>query len=334
MTMILPIYPIPAVYLPVGNHTLNNVEPRNLHMALDLNATLGDALFCVTLMAADTGKIATTGTLLKAMDIEPTYDPLEPEKLRRITVYCQAQGVVEICSIENPEAASREQRLKRPSEYLKGRVRIKISEGDTSEQIQDWKDQLSTDFRLLKTMYELGIWGKDEMPPNSMSNLAKALPEDLWKEGYDDISTNIWHAAQVWQSLCLTIQAGKQQLLNSDRNELMVEAATKNGGPLKLPIHLVDLELPDRRRVQDLETKAEESFLQLNLDPTLDFLALLSLDSLRDQLQWLGEMISRERQRMEQAALEYTTGSVDDDEDIEPEEQGAPKGAWFNDDLW
>ncbi|CAJ1947347.1 unnamed protein product [Cylindrotheca closterium] len=348
--MTVPIYPIPAVYLPIGNHTLNNVEPRNLQMALDLNVSSNTPpLFCVTLMAADTGKIATTGTLLRVTDMEAAYDPLLGDDgdgnkvIRRITVYCQSEGVVDICGIDNPEAACRKQRLMRSSEYLKGPVRIRQQERfatTNGEKLQneDILNQMSTDFRLLKTMYELGIWAH-EMPPNALVNLAKALPDDLIVEKDSNDSTNIWQAAQVWQSLCLTIQAGRQQLLNSDRNELMVEAATKNGGPLKLPIHLEDLDLPARRRVQELETKAEQDFLQLQLDPVLDFLALLSLDSPETQLKWLGEMVARERRRMEQAALEYTTsGSLDEELDdtieLQEQERTPQKGAWFDDDLW
>ena len=49
----VPLYPMPAVYLPTGqgtNYTLNNVEPRNLQMALDLQLqsvnTAGTLLLC------------------------------------------------------------------------------------------------------------------------------------------------------------------------------------------------------------------------------------------------------------------------------------------------
>ncbi|KAL3929986.1 MAG: hypothetical protein SGBAC_011970 [Bacillariaceae sp.] len=336
-------------------------------MALDLNMSQ-TPLFCVTLMAADTGKIATTGTLLRVIDMEAVEDPLFAEdaaasnKFQRITVHCRSEGVVDICGIDNPEAASRKSRLMRSSEYLRGPVRMRkrLLEATTTSapaaaaaaalrRLEAIKSQIRQDFRLLNTMYELGIWAH-EMPPNALVNLAKAMPSEneLFRQEETSIgneSSTIWQAAQVWQSLCLTIQAGRQQLLNSDRNELMVEAATQNGGPLKLPIHLEDLDLPARKRVQELETKAERAFRELQLDPTLDFLALLSLDSHEEQLKWLGEMVSRERRRMEQAALDYTTaGSIDGDllleeeekdTDLELQEQGtAPKGAWFDDDLW
>ena len=59
------------------------------------------------------------GTVLKIVDIAKQ----EGEgQLIRIVVTCQPQKVVEICSIENPTAASYDQRLRRSPGYLEARV--------------------------------------------------------------------------------------------------------------------------------------------------------------------------------------------------------------------
>jgi hypothetical protein len=180
------------------------------------------------------------------------------------------------------------------------------------------------DFNSVKTMYQLGIWSH-EMPPNALTNLASAMP--TWTEEILDDAT-IWEMAQIWQSLCLTIREGRQQLLNSDRNELMVSAASKKGGPLKLPIHLEDLEPEDRRSVQDLEVQAQREFWKLEIEPCLDFLIMMSLDSEEEQTKWLANIISRERKRLELAAQDCT-GSEMKEEEVQPN-----KGAWFDDAMW
>jgi hypothetical protein len=352
-TITIPIYPIPAVYLPYGKHVLNNVEPRNLQMALDLNATKSSTstgktdptLFCVTLAAADTGRIATVGTLLQIEDMVPTYDPLDPSKLIRMTVHCQAKGVVEIETIVHPVTS--QQKLLQSSTYLQGRVRI-LTPSPSTDDVKPPKrllHQMNEDFQLLRTMYNLGI-GSQDLPPKALVNLALAMPQDLLLISDDDDDDDdgkdhkngIWQAAQIWQSLCLTIREGKEQLLQSDRNEWMVAASTstQGGGPLRLPIHLEDLSIQERRRVQDLEVQAQTDFVALELDPCLDFLALMSLDTDHERWNWLATMISRERLRTEQAARQYISSSGEEEEKDEPfamKEQPRP-GAWFNDELW
>jgi len=321
---VIPIYPIPALYLPYGNHTLNNVEPRNLKMALDLNCTT-DKLFCVTMVAADSGRISRFGTLLRINELEPTYDPYDNTTLIRITVYCQSEGIVEICDIQNPEAASRKQRLLKSPEYLKGRVvRRNDSLGTSSSFSKEVISKMIQNFNLIKTMYKMGICSK-EMPLNSLTNLASAMPS--WTES-ELLESNIWKVAQIWQSVCLTIQEGRQQLLNSDRNEFMVAAASKKSGPLKLPIHMEDLEPQDRQYLQELEVRAQREFWELKMDPCLDFLAMMSLDTDEERISWLSHLISRERERLDIAAKQFTPVK------IEKKEEQSRKGAWFNDDLW
>ena len=149
----VPIYPIPAVYLPYGNHTLHNTEPRNLKMALDLNETTSNKLFCVTLSAADTGRIATTGTLLQATELEPRYeyDDQGNTNLKRITVYCQSMGIVEICSVTDP--VTLEQKVLRSSNYITGRVRRRPQSLATTNvttddnTIQQLQSQIQDDIR-------------------------------------------------------------------------------------------------------------------------------------------------------------------------------------------
>lgn len=356
LTSLMPLYPLSATYLPVQgiNFTLNNVEPRNLQMALDLMDDDDDdsnddskgkgnnhQCFCAVLCASDTGRIASVGTVLKILDIAKQE---RDGQLIRIVVTCQAQGVVEICSIDNPNAASYEQRLRRSPEYLNARVRPlppQPTKGDDSNMdAPRIMSQLVEDFELVKTMYQLGVWSH-KMPPQALVKLADALPtwttttmtmttttSDLESDD-DDNDQAFWNAAQVWQSLCYTVRHGRQMILSADRNELMVAAACEKGGPLKLPIHMEELDPVARRTIQTMEVQAQEEFIDLGLDPCLDFQAMISLASRAERLQLLSQLVSRERRRLEIVAQQVHPSI----ETNEPAEE-PPKGAWFNDGVW
>ena len=333
-SMLMPLYPLSATYLPVRgtNFTLNNVEPRNLQMALDLmdddhsndSKGEGNKCFCAVLCASDTGRIASVGTVLKILDIAKQE---RDGQLVRIVVTCQPQQAVEICSIENPTAASYEQRLRRSPEYLKARVRplqphTKAGQSSTDARIMS---QLVEDFGLVKTMYQLGV-GSHKMPPQALVKIADALP--IWTTSdFESGDQAFWNAAQVWQSLCYTVRHGRQMILSADRNELMVAAASEKGGPLKLPIHMEELDPDARRKIQTMEVQAQVEFFDLKLDPTLDFQAMISLASRVERIQLLSQLVSRERRRLESVARQ--TKPIETNEPEEP-----PKGAWFNDGAW
>jgi hypothetical protein len=347
--MIVPIYPIPAVYLPYTNHTLNNVEPRNIQMALDLNQTDNkNKLFCVTMRATDTGRISKRGTLLRMVGMQPTYrqESLQDtsisaanKMLSRIMVSCEALGTVEIHSIENPQAAAPLQRLRRSAEYLWGRVTIidKREEADVDHTDSTILQQLAADLTHIKNMYELGIGSQGTTSTMALRDLSAAIPS---RESIQRLS--LWEIAQLWQSVCETIRAGRQAILTADRNEFLVDAACRKGGPLKLPVHPEDLEPEDRQRLTKWETQVQNAFYNLQLDPCLDFLPLQSMDSDTERWQWLTKLIARERQRLEEAATLFQSTCSDSDDDfmsIDPlldPIQGEPvrKGAWFDDGVW
>ena len=78
-------------------------------------------------------------------------------------------------------------------------------------------------------------------------------------------AAEFWRVAKVWQSLCETVREGKQLALVADRNELLVAAAIrKGGGPLKLPVHVEDVDPMDRMRVQALELRAQERWFDMS----------------------------------------------------------------------
>ncbi len=117
----------------------------------------------------------------------------------------------------------------------------------------------------------------------------------------------------------------------SDRNELLIDAAIAKGGPLNLPVHVEDLLLEDRQKVQELEVLAQQQWLSLQLDPTMDFQVLLSLETYEKRLQYFASMVHRERTRLERLLQVDQNGKKDVDKKTE---KVPNKGAWFDDSAW
>eukprot|EP00521_Asterionellopsis_glacialis_P010027 CAMPEP_0195289168 /NCGR_PEP_ID=MMETSP0707-20130614/5557_1 /TAXON_ID=33640 /ORGANISM="Asterionellopsis glacialis, Strain CCMP134" /LENGTH=506 /DNA_ID=CAMNT_0040349141 /DNA_START=166 /DNA_END=1686 /DNA_ORIENTATION=+ len=378
----MPIYPLGACYLPYPDtiHTLHNVEPRNIQMALDLTTVTEesphkkkddstsspfpfrqqqqqwkDSKFCVVLRAADTGRIASVGTVMNIVSIEPQYDPHRRRRMEedssssssseekdnhnhnniqdiiRIIVKCRAEPeLVDIIHIENPNASSRQSRLVRSPEYLVAHCRSRRSQrqsrkdddhddanananvhpDDTHRQTTEKQlmSQLIDDYMEVRSLYLQGH-GSHDLPPFAQEQLRTHLPEltmttttttttTTKNDDYEDTNTKFWEIAQIWQTLCYTIREGKQINLSSDVNEIMIDAAMRLGGPLKLPVHVEDLPPEARYQVSEMERLAQAEFLALRLDPCLDFQRLLSTPPLLPRLEMLSTMIQRERQRL------------------------------------
>ena len=305
---VLPLYPLPTVYLPGHNYTLNNVQTRNLQMALDLSV---GGRFVSVLRTIDTGRLAAVGTVLEILELDPQYR--EDGVLRRIVVTCHATEVVRIQSVVNPEALELSHQLRNPYEYASCTVEPVSSEDGTVE------EGILDDYREVRDLYMSGVgthdddhWLRQQLTPST-------FPEA--------VSHSFWETAHLWQTLCATIRTGYQLRLQSDRNELLIDAALRKGGPLELPIHLEDLDPEDRRPVYALEQRLQQEWIETGLDPCLDFQRILQGPH-RSEV--LANLIRRERGRLERLAeqtQELTTSSVD---------QFSPpgKGAWFDDSLW
>jgi hypothetical protein len=157
--------------------------------------------------------------------------------------------------------------------------------------------------------------------------------------------TEFWSMVQLWQTLCETVRTVYEMILMADRNEYMVEATLRAGtGPLQLPIHIEDLLPSDRRYIEQMERTKHQQWVELQLDPCIDFQILLSLSNDRDRFYYFAQMITRERQRLEdmiQRSAATTTADKmapnNDEVDMRTEKDSATsirKGAWFNDEYW
>lgn len=322
----MPLYPIGATYLPSKTtHYLNNMEPRNVQMALDLARLPTDRRFCVVLSAADTGRIASVGTVMTVVDIDVQRVEQEALMIQKIRVTCRPVATVDVISIVNPQAASWESRIKKSPEYLKAMVRYRCDAVDKVG-LSPLVTEILENYNAVRDMYVSGI-GTQNLPPFAVKVLKEALPEWTAASFGDDVL--FWVALEQWQTLCNTVRESQQMTLSTSRNEIMVAAASAKGGPLKLPIHEADLPPDVRRQLQQLEVQAQKGFTEIGMDPCLDFQILLSLPSYTEKLQFLLTMISRERQRLQNLSIESSTFVSATSVQSQPR-----KGAWFDDSAW
>jgi hypothetical protein len=89
-----------------------------------------------------------------------------------------------------------------------------------------------------------------------------------------------WTMVENWQVLCYTIREYKKSMLLMNINELMIDAASKKGGMLSLPIKLKDLPTNVQSEVYRMEQDCNEDYLNCGMEPVLHFQVLLSLASL------------------------------------------------------
>eukprot|EP00978_Attheya_sp_CCMP212_P002395 scaffold4893_cov58-Attheya_sp.AAC.1 len=305
----LPLYPLGASYVPSGAlQKLNNVEPRNIRMAQDLKEKKWDGRFCVALMASDTGRVATVGTVMRIVEMDEQYG--YDGTLSRIVVQCIAEELVEIVSLENPEAWKKEKRLLKSNEYLVARVRSmpkEKSSGNDQENddgvcVDSYEahhivQELIDDYEAVRSMYcnTQGV-ADTELPPFAV-DAVKKLP--AWNLTELSDSKQFWKAAEIWQTLCYTVREGHKSTLHANINEIMISEAIKKGGPLKLPVHRTDLSRDIQQRLERMEEEAAREFIELGLDPCLDFQALISTPTHKDRLRILKKMVASERQRLE-----------------------------------
>ena len=205
---------------------------------------------------------------------------LEQGQVQKLIVTCVAEAIVDIISIDNPQAANLEYRFKKPKEYLKARVR-RVEDARSNDLDNHASEtvagQIAKDYNRVRE-YLIEGFGTDVLPPFARQNLADALPAIDASQliaSSDDNNESFWKTVYLWQTYAYTLREGYQTRLASDRNELLIAGALKQGGPLNLPVHVTDLLPADRQQVVQLEHDVQQEWLGTSLEPVLDFQALL-----------------------------------------------------------
>ena len=301
-------------------------------MKQDLEQGMYNDFFCVTLRTHDTGHIANVGTIMKAIHFDTQYHPNQHEHsdkkhIKRIIVTCQPIQRVQIQHIENTMAWSLPNRIMKSDDYLIAQVEPLLEQNQKQDQDQDqnqkqkqkhervtrndqndpimnqsqdpiqWIDELIQDYSMIRYTYKSqDPIAVGSLPPFAV-NAMKDIPP-ITREGLLSIDT-FWNCVEIWQNVCYTIREAKRVMIQSDMNEIMIDAAMKKGGPLNLPVHKEDLSIDVQRKLECMEQTARMEFIDSGLDPCLDFQFLLSCNQPMARWKLFRHMISRERKRLE-----------------------------------
>mmetsp|Transcript_14789 Transcript_14789/g.19301 ORF Transcript_14789/g.19301 Transcript_14789/m.19301 type:complete len:433 (-) Transcript_14789:259-1557(-) len=315
----IPVYPLDACYLPICSSKspvmrneedyaiLRNVEPRNVKMAQDLiQKNEEDRVFCAVMRANDTGRIATVGTLMRIVSYDEQL--LWDGTIARIVLKCKPEKLVHIVRILNPEAWSRENRIKMSNEYLLANLLVMNVARDQSKcmtykKTQDQCADIIKMYDNIKQVYESVGAGTvsadvkkrldmDDLPPFALEALS-SLP--IMTSISVENEHSFWSAAFIWQKVCFTVREAKRINLQALINELTIEVAMKSGGPLNLPVHREDLPFEKRMELNQIEHNATQEFIsKSNMDPSLNFQHLLSVSSTSERISSLHRMLSME----------------------------------------
>jgi hypothetical protein len=344
-----------------------SLSSNNASVVVDATAAMTKGLICLVLQAKDTGRIVNVGTIVRILHIrkEPKYDipavdlmgsSNDSSHYRRVILTCTPVAIADILQIENPYAALTEYRYRHPNEYLMATVQYRKeinihdnprlkSDAALVNMEQSLCCQIQENFNRVRSLYIDTKIATQDWPPQMVSKLQSGndtLPCMITSPTLLLSPVTFWSMAQSWQSLCDTVRTAHEMILVSNRNEYMVDAAIRQGGPLQLPVHMEDLRrIEDRRFVLELERTAQQQWLDMQLDPCIDFQMLLTFRHHGDRLHYFSKMVERECYRLEDLASHEQRNTETDsrqlqDDDCNNQVKNNPiqKGAWFNDDYW
>ena len=215
--------------------------------------------------------------------------------LNRVVVNCKSVGVVDIISIEENDYGN--------DDYLIANVKVHpIPKEDTdnhrsSEELDEMAQQVIEDYQQVRSIYI----NSASLANNELPKFARSAVETLPTFSCDDVHNHkhFWKLIETWQMLCNTIRQSKQTNLQSIVNELSVTVAMQNKGPLQLPVKRDSLPIEVQNQLESLEESAARDFIELGMDPILDFQEIISLTDHWDRVEKLFHMIRREKLRLE-----------------------------------
>lgn len=275
-----------------------------------MNGEWENALFCASLRARDTNRIATVGTVMQLLDTEDrsivgarTWPGDVLPTLNRVVANCRAVGLVDILSIEQRECKEDEYLIatvkfhKSPREVSKDGDGNRATNGESTDQQDSLARQVVEDYQTVRSIYI----NSQSLASNELPKFARSAVQTLPTFDANVVSdeSEFWKLVETWQMLCNTIRQSKRTSLQSIVNEISVTIAMQAKGPLELPVKRKNLPVEVVRQLEDMEEKAAQDFILLGMDPVMDFQEIISMQNHADRVEKLATMVRRERQRLE-----------------------------------
>jgi hypothetical protein len=232
----------------------------------------------------------------------------------KVVVTCRAVGIADIETIDNPHVWGAYGR----DEYLVCNVKVRpfpntyeepnISDGlnsittnyeksDATNNYLSITNQLISDYQSVRDIYSSSqSIASNELPPYARAAI-ETMP--IFTESDILIEIKFWAFIETWQMLCNTIRQAKRNQLSSMVNELSVEVAMRAEGPLQLPVKRSSLPEDVQRELYKMEQDASRDFMELGMDPVLDFQQLMVMDSHWDRVVKMSGLVRNELVRLE-----------------------------------
>jgi hypothetical protein len=223
-----------------------------------------------------------------------TWPGIEMPSLNRVVAICKAVGVADILSIDECNNKQDDYLIAKVSARVD--VRRELTEGEGDHQLSIARHMID-DYHTVRSIYiNSQSLASNELPPFARSAV-KTLP--TFDESVIHDVAKFWNLVETWQMLCNTIRQSKRSKLQSIVNELSVTVAMQAKGPLELPVKRQNLPLIVQKQLEDIEQSASRDFIELGMEPVLDFQEILNIRSHVERVRKLASMIRRERSRLE-----------------------------------
>ena len=215
----------------------------------------------------------------------------------KVVVTCQAVGIADIISIENPLAWEEGHRS---GEYLIANVKIRPypNSNETILPIQhkELPNKLLSNYQKVKDIYS----NSQSIASNELPPYAKEAIQTLCNFTLSDITSEyqFWTFIETWQMLCNTLRQAKRNQLSSIINEISLDAAMELDGPLELPIKRHRLPTSIQIKLDMMEQHASRDYLRMGMDPTLDFQVLMGMREHCDRVEMMAGMVEKELERL------------------------------------
>ncbi|KAL7463399.1 hypothetical protein ACHAXS_003776 [Conticribra weissflogii] len=163
-------------------------------------------------------------------------------------------------------------------------------------------DQIIRNYQKIKSIYKNSRSIANSELPNFARDVMTTMPDYTDPQMIHD-ETEFWKLVDTWQKMCNTVKHIKRYRLQGYVNEILIEVAEsmakKKGEPLELPVRREQMPEWVQKQIESMEEKASKEFMELGMDPVLDFQEILIMKGHWERVRKLAGMVERERLRLE-----------------------------------
>mmetsp|Transcript_28310 Transcript_28310/g.56768 ORF Transcript_28310/g.56768 Transcript_28310/m.56768 type:complete len:554 (+) Transcript_28310:125-1786(+) len=298
-----------------------------------------DNLFCVALRARDTNRIASVGTIMQLIHADETNGTPSRERVKVTCRAVGIARIMNVTNPMVWEGTKDDDGMNYLVAQVKirqimtdessfgndvedddnGKARSTIHNGNqngnsnnnnhnntnsktTNERLLQLPNDIIQNYQKIKSIYKNSKSIANSELPNFARDVMTTMPDYTDPQMIRD-ETKFWKMVDTWQKMCNTVKHIKRYRLQGYVNEILIEVAEsmarKKGEPLELPVRREKMPEWVQRQIESMEERASKEFMELGMDPVLDFQEILIMEGHWERVHKLAEMVERERLRLE-----------------------------------